>query len=302
MSLPTKPTHAPALAGWAQQAWEPFRGCTEISSGCDNCFARNYAALNAGPGANWDGVAGWKGKRTDEVFRTYQEAGAGARPVWIRTQENLNAWNTAPGHWQPGARVQVCRFSDAFHPNHGREAIERMLEYCAWHSRYRFFISTRQWGSAVRSLEHRGPRSLANVAVGFSAHNQPSLDNAWQYLARLDAPEVRWLNLEPLLGPVNLSAVLAYTDRPRRRNRGPAIDWLTIGLETGRKARDGVLEHVESAVQQAQAAGVRVYVTQLGSRPIHKGASVSFRQMRGSDPTEWPEHLRLRELPPGWER
>lgn len=96
-----------------------------------------------------------------------------------------------------------------------------------------------------------------------------------------------------------------------------------IGGESGRRARQCYVEHVGSIVGQCQAAGVPVFVKQLGSNVIVRSDQIldDFGQYRpdgemyqiadvgdglyrirlqdghGGDPDEWPERLRVRELP-----
>jgi hypothetical protein len=54
--------------------------------------------------------------------------------------------------------------------------------------------------------------------------------------------------------------------------------------------------------QQCQAAGVPVFVKQLGARPFglsHRPdhGSLVLRDRKGGDPSEWPENLRIRQFP-----
>jgi protein gp37 len=68
-----------------------------------------------------------------------------------------------------------------------------------------------------------------------------------------------------------------------------------VGGESGAGARACDLEWIRSIVRQCQAAGVAVFVKQLGAAPI--GWSVGRRGRRGGDPAAWPEDLRVREFP-----
>lgn len=94
----------------------------------------------------------------------------------------------------------------------------------------------------------------------------------------------------------------------KERERG--IDWLIVGGESGIAARPFDLAWARTAVQQSKAAGVPVFVKQLGSRPIVHHASewpgvrfdvaeqhVTLLDRKGGDMSEWPEDLRVREFP-----
>lgn len=72
------------------------------------------------------------------------------------------------------------------------------------------------------------------------------------------------------------------------------------------------VEWIRSIVGQCKAAGVACFVKQLGGNPIeddpekHDGArghsagrrwNMDLRDRKGGDPSEWPEDLRVREMP-----
>ncbi len=109
------------------------------------------------------------------------------------------------------------------------------------------------------------------------------------------------------------------------------IDWVVIGGESGTGARLCNISDLRSIVQQCEAAGVPKFVKQLGSRPVINYYDDEFREeyeshgwewpdpidwdirdgqpplnslvhiemkdRKGGDMNEWPEDLRIRELP-----
>lgn len=98
---------------------------------------------------------------------------------------------------------------------------------------------------------------------------------------------------------------------------------MIVGGESGPKARPCDVAWIRSAVQQCLAAGVRVFVKQLGAHIITRNddgwegdtqrswpmdtsyreddqgalVRVRLRDRKGGDPAEWPEDLRVREWP-----
>jgi hypothetical protein len=96
-----------------------------------------------------------------------------------------------------------------------------------------------------------------------------------------------------------------------RRKRG-RLDWVIVGAESGHGARPIDVSRARSIVAQCKAAGVRVFVKQLGAN-AHDVAKQScdaviccvhdFTRLKlpkkGGDLTEWPEDLRVREFPEG---
>ena len=119
---------------------------------------------------------------------------------------------------------------------------------------------------------------LPNVWLGTSVEDQAVADERIPQL--LDTPAaVRFLSCEPLLGPVDLTAVgtrrLKIDARngnwavPMNDGRSSArgIGWVIVGGESGPKARPTDIGHIRAVVQQCVTAGVPVFVKQLGSAP-----------------------------------
>ena len=106
--------------------------------------------------------------------------------------------------------------------------------------------------------------------------------------------------------------------------RQPGIDWLIVGGESGPGARPFDLAWARSVVQQCRAAGVPVFVKQMGAKRIDcskcggrgevagtyhmghtewltcsecGGQSRPFFDAKGGDMDEWPKDLQVREWP-----
>lgn len=60
------------------------------------------------------------------------------------------------------------------------------------------------------------------------------------------------------------------------------------------KARPCDIAWIRSLVEQCKAAGVPCFVKQTGTWFAGK---LGYRSRSGSDPSEWPEDLRVQELP-----
>jgi protein gp37 len=157
---------------------------------------------------------------------------------------------------------------------------------------------------------------LANCWKGTSVENQATADARIPILLQTPAA-VRFLSVEPLLESIDLATWFfsAMTDAGKC-----AIDWVIVGGESGgHDARPCNIEWVRDIVRQCRAAGVSVFVKQIGSHPhaiisgrdtcgahfgsafkCHRGdwmRSLNLRDRKGGDPAEWPEDLRVREYP-----
>jgi protein gp37 len=155
-----------------------------------------------------------------------------------------------------------------------------------------------------------------NVWLGVSVEDQATADERIPLLLQTPAA-VRFVSYEPALGPVDFSIFmqanrtvaglnrLAFGGMPVISTRA-GLDWLIVGGESGPGARPCDVEWIRSAVRQCREAGVPVFVKQLGARPYHRVGDdpgldgmyrLVLRDRKGSDSTEWPEDLRVREFP-----
>ena len=169
---------------------------------------------------------------------------------------------------------------------------------------------------------------LPNLWLGTSVEDQRWADVRIPELLATPAA-VRFLSCEPLLGPVdvrefrvsaeeafNALTGLDYGINPDGTSwvasGGTSLDWLICGGESGPGARPCDVAWVRSVVSQCRAAGVACFVKQLGSRPIEigelskfdwpngtswRGDTAVLRARKGGDPAEWPEDLKVREMP-----
>jgi protein gp37 len=142
------------------------------------------------------------------------------------------------------------------------------------------------------------PEYLPNVWLGVTAENQRWADERIPIL--LDTPaEVRFVSVEPMLGPVDLTDIRWPAARPRfpetddlsdartvlRVVGGTKLDWVIVGGESGPKHRPFKVEWGRSVVKQCAAAGVACFVKQLGgARP-------------GNRLEDLPPDLQVREFP-----
>lgn len=172
---------------------------------------------------------------------------------------------------------------------------------------------------------------LPNVWLGTSCEDQAAADERILYLLACPAA-IRFLSCEPLLGPINLNEHwLRYTygtarmalveheqrvaeGKPIRRPALGAVDWVIVGGESGTRARVCNVDWIRSIVQQCSGV-LPCFVKQLGSfvrDDIGDGdewppctswetngcdTRVLLKSRKGGEPSEWPEDLRVREMP-----
>lgn len=100
---------------------------------------------------------------------------------------------------------------------------------------------------------------LANVWVGTSVEDQKRADDRVPVLAQAIAA-VRFLSIEPLLGPVSLRAAVKKTPAELRK-----IDWVIVGGESGPRARPMHPGWARTLRDESLAAGISFFFKQVGS-------------------------------------
>jgi protein gp37 len=170
---------------------------------------------------------------------------------------------------------------------------------------------------------------LRNVDLGVSVEDQATADERIPVLLsmREHVGGALWVSLEPQIGPVDFTRIAhrpggdTHDPRPLVINalRGffdgnlgaqRALDWIVVGGESGPGARPFDVAWARSTIAQCRAAGVPVFVKQLGTLARDSAEMVkpgrdfppvprllSLRDRKGGDMAEWPEDLRVRELP-----
>lgn len=165
---------------------------------------------------------------------------------------------------------------------------------------------------------------LPNVWIGASITNQADADERLPYLGQLAAAGWHtWVSIEPLIDEVRLfypppedihgkPTCLPVTGpgmflQHLGRNSaylGRAVEWVVVGGASGPAAPPCNVEWVRSIARQCAVAGVPLYVKQLGAKAFSPSDAMGdnpgwygFIERAGADPAEWPEDLRVQEIP-----
>lgn len=277
---------------WCDSTWNPVTGCTEVSPGCDHCYAKTFAE-------RWRGTPGHYFERGFDVQ---------LRP------DKLDQ----PLRWRKPRRIFVNSMSDLFHDAVPDEYIAKVFAVMATAGRHTYQVLTKRH-ARMRSLlnasefraevqrhydsylcapqrrpggmfrpSHRWP--LPNVWLGVSAENQQWADI--RIPALLDTPAaVRFISAEPLLGPIDLASHLPidyehhHHDGSTTYGRSDGLDWVIVGGESGRGARPMHPDWARSLRDQCQDTCVAFLFKQAGSALAREWGCKG----KGTDPAEWPE-------------
>lgn len=155
-----------------------------------------------------------------------------------------------------------------------------------------------------------------NVWIGTSVSDQGTASVFARRLSHLgDLTPVMFLSAEPLIDFVDLTrlangsgetidvlrAEVTIPGRTKfRTSDTDPINWVIVGGESGQEARPCRQTWIRDIVRQCVDADVPCFVKQFGSN-AEEGFGVNrklrLNDKKGSDPAEWPEDLRVRQLP-----
>src|SRR3990167_7231005 len=271
---------------WTDFSWNVLRGCSRISEGCRNCYAEVVANRFKEPGLPYEGL----------ITKTGQWNGQ------VRVIEKLM---DQPLRWRKPRRIFVNSMSDIFHENVDDYTIRRIFDVMAQAKQHTFQILTKRvermhqllslWDQVGITGEHFHGHPLKNVWLGVSAEDQATADERIPLLLQTPAV-VRWLSIEPLLGPVDLTALPSASGIGRHldalSNAGvdpgalipSKIDWVVVGGESGPNARPMHPDWARALRDQCQAADVPFFFKQWGEwRPICKGESEWYQPIYRSN-------------------
>lgn len=227
---------------WTDATWNPVTGCTKISPGCKNCYAERLSRRLHAMG----------NPRYKNGFKLT------LHPDQL----------TLPLRWKQPRTIFVNSMSDLFHEHVPEEYILKVFETMSLASWHVFQVLTKR----AKRLAEIAPRLKwpSNVWQGVSVENS---DYAWRvdYLRQVQS-EVRFLSIEPLLGPI-----------PKLSLEG--IHWVIVGGESGPGHRPVKKEWITEIRNQCQAARVDFFFKQWGGHTPKAGG----RRLEGRTWNQMPE-------------
>lgn len=233
---------------WTDHTFNTHWGCSEVSPGCDNCYARRLAARF---GYGWGDHAP-KREFDEEHWHELLRWDAKAKAAGVRRFVFSNS---------------MSDLFDKFAPAGVRE---RHFEYIERTPNLIHLLLTKRIGNVRRMVEATGRCGLPdNVWLGISVVNQEEADRDIPKLLAVPA-EKHFLSMEPLLGGTDIGIYLSRTNMlglqllPGFVDPLPGIDWVIAGGESGPVARPMHSDWVRSLRDQCAAAGVPFLFKQWG--------------------------------------
>ena len=228
---------------WTEMTWNPVTGCTKLSPGCAHCYAERMA-------------------RRLQAMKAARYVNGFAPTVH---EDALDA----PLSWKAPRKVFVNSMSDLFHKDVPLAFIRRVFDVMRRCPQHQFQILTKR-SRRLRSLAESGALAWpANVWMGVSVEDQRRVGRAEDLVAV--PAQVRFLSIEPLLGPIEQLPLAG-------------IHWVIVGGESGPHARPMHPRWVEDILEQCRVQGVPFFFKQWGGRQKHR----TGRELHGRTYDEMP--------------
>jgi len=247
----------PSKIEWTDETWNPVTGCTPVSTGCANCYAKRMAQRLANiPTVHY--------RQRYEGFRV---------ALWPERLED-------PIYWRKPRVVFVCSMGDLFHEDVPREFLDQvfytMQQQAYWHE---YVILTKRPIQMCKYLSWRwgeGGVPPQQIHIGVSVEDQATADERIPLLLQCPAAK-RFVSYEPALGPVDwghyfarfrsVVSGLRYTNRKAAGGHEtlPGIDGLICGGESGPGARPMHPDWARAARDACAEAGVPFFFKQRGA-------------------------------------
>jgi protein gp37 len=216
---------------WTESTWNPVTGCTKISPGCANCYAERMALrLQAMGQANYaNGFAPTLQPHMLEV----------------------------PLKWRKPQTIFVNSMSDLFHKDVSLGYIQQVFDVMRRAHWHRFQVLTKR-AHRLATVACELPWA-PNIWMGVSVEHDKQRHRV--EALRTVAAHVKFLSLEPLLGPLHDLDL-------------SSINWVIVGGESGPKARTIAPEWVTDLRDQCRRAHVPFFFKQWGGKNKHKSGRV----------------------------
>ena len=240
---------------WTESTWNPSTGCTKVSPGCKNCYAKTLSNRLRAMG---------KAKYSDGFEYTEHESDI-----------------KLPLKWKKPRKVFVNSMSDLFH------------EKSAFEFTMQCFLTMLQAKQHTYQILTKRPARMAEFSSLFADYFSTAIPpHIWMgtsvessgYTDRIDEIRkvkchTRFISFEPLLGPINDVDL-------------SGIHWAIIGGESGPRHRPVREEWIRGLINTCKSQNVPVFFKQWGGiRPKAGGRTIDGRTYDGYPTVSAVNHI-----------
>ncbi|KWZ35164.1 phage Gp37/Gp68 family protein [Burkholderia anthina] len=265
---------------WTDHTFNPFIGCTKVSPGCDHCYAEHMMDTRL-----HKVVWGPHGERVRTSDATWREP--------IRWNARHDQFFAVHGRRQ---RVFCASLADVFDNQVSDDWRADLFDLITATPNLDWLLLTKRIGNVAAMVPYDWTcprrRWASNVWLGATIVNQAEADRDIPKLLAVPA-RVRFLSMEPLLGPVDLTSipwgghrvsVLQGWTSPEH-----GLHWVIVGGESGPSARPMHPNWARELRNQCAAAGVPFLFKQWGEWIDHDQPGVDMLGTADSALHPWPD-------------
>lgn len=231
---------------WTDATWNPVTGCTKISAGCDNCYAERFSE-------RFRGVPGHSFENGFDLT---------LRPERMEQ----------PMKWRRPRMIFVNSMSDLFHKHVPDEYVKNVFDSMERADQHIYQVLSKRSSRMRNFVNARYGEKAAppHIWLGTSVEDGTKMSRV-RHVQEM-AASVRFLSIEPLIGPIG-------------RIDLSGIHWIIVGGESGPKARPMEGDWVRDIRDQCITADVPFFFKQWGGvRPKSGG-----RMLDTSEWSQFPE-------------
>ena len=309
---------------WAHDTFNPWRGCEKISAGCKNCYAESLVTRRQGLkvwGANAERRIAAESTWQQPLKWNKQAAAAGERRrVFCASLSDLFEDYHGPSEDQiikARARlwhlIQNTPALDWLLLTKRPERIAVLL--AGWMKDWPRHVWVGCTAENQECAEERIPHLLKIPAMVRFISYEPALGPIDFDRGRCDVHDRRFVVTDKTdggeycnecaadggSGELSYGHWLDNCASPTQHG----INWIIVGGESGQGARPFDVRWARRVVVQCRDAQVPVFVKQMGREPFDlevlggepRRVPIRFADRKGGDMEEWPEDLRVRQLP-----
>lgn len=267
---------------WASSTVNVWEGCAKVSPACKHCYAETNSPVRAmemrigealgvepsadgkrrlkmwGPNGFRYETSNWEAQLR-AMNRKAQRIGKRPRVFINSLSDTFEDWSGPVYRLDDGKPVVVAHSLDSV-----RARFFRVAEEC---TELDILLLTKRPKSVWRMVPQHWACGEwpSHIWFGTTVEDQEHANKRIPELLKVPA-KVRFLSVEPLLGPVDLGRVMAKGGNSMVR-RGPdetCVDWVIVGGESGTNARPMHPDWVRKVRDQCVAAGVPFFFKQWG--------------------------------------
>jgi protein gp37 len=220
---------------WTDHTFNPWTGCTNISPGCDNCYAEAWSKRS--------GQVKWGNSPRKRTTESYWKA----PHIWQRKAAEFAA--------QHGRRQRVfcASLADVFDNQAEPEWRSDLFKVIKETPSLDWQLLTKRPQNIRKMLPADwGVTGYSNVWLGFTAEDQLRFEQRKRFLKEIPA-SIWFISYEPAIGALRIS------------DNDPKPDWLISGGESGHGARPMVSQWARDIVEDCKRLGIAAFHKQWGA-------------------------------------